>query len=351
MRSLRAVGAGLAVVLVTGASLAAERIHVVRSGESASSIALRYYGDPELAPLLLRYNGKERSGLSTGERLRIPQCRVHVVASGDSWSGLAQRYLRRPSAHAVLASLNGHPPGDPLRVGERIMIPVSVPHRLRGGETLTDLAQRYYGDPGLSEVLRLFNGIEDPRRLPVGQTLQVPVVTLRHRDDAGRATRDPAKRNAPPPSSGAPTGSDPKLARIGPERAPTRPATEQTEPRIQPQEQTAPLSPTPRPLGAGDARFGEQVREATRALSEGDYGRARRILEAVRPGAASAGTEAERTEAHRLLAFVYVAFDLPGEACDAWQPVRHTPLDPARISPKIRQTLARCGEAPMLGGT
>jgi len=351
MRSLRAVGAGLAVVLLTGASLAAERIHLVRSGESASSIAQRYYGDPELAPLLLRYNGKEKPALSTGERLRIPLCRVHLVASGDSWSGLAQKYLSRPSAHPVLASLNGHAPADPLRVGERIMIPVSVPHRLRGGETLADLAQRYYGDPGRSEVLRVFNGIEDPRRLAVGRTLQVPVVTLRRRDDAGRATRDPAKRSAPPPSRGAPTGSDPKLVHAGPERAPTRPATEQAAPSAQAQEQTAPRSPTPPQVGVGDAQFGEQVREATRAFSEGDYGRARRILEAIHAGDASAGTEAGRTEAHRLLAFVYVAFDLPGEACDAWQPVRHTPLDPARISPKIRQTLARCGEASTLGGT
>jgi hypothetical protein len=194
-------------------------------------------------------------------------------------------------------------------------------------------------------VLRVFNGIEDPRRLSVGQTLQVPVVTFRQRNDTGRATRDPAKRSAAPPPRGAPTGPDPKLARAGPQQAPTRPATQPSAPRVQAQEQAAPRSPAPPHADASDARFGEQVREATRAFSEGDYARARRILEAVRPGAVPAGTEAERTEAHRLLAFVYVAFDLPGEACDAWQPVRHTSLDPARISPKIRRTLARCGDA------
>jgi hypothetical protein len=42
------------------------------------------------------------------------------------------------------------------------------------GERLDQIALRVYGDPGLWKVLALFNGLDDPLRLPAGLVLRIP---------------------------------------------------------------------------------------------------------------------------------------------------------------------------------
>ena len=49
-------------------------------------------------------------------------------------------------------------------------------HRLRAGETLSGLAQRYYLDPGRWRHVADGNRIHDPRRLNAGDTLTVPAI-------------------------------------------------------------------------------------------------------------------------------------------------------------------------------
>jgi hypothetical protein len=41
-------------------------------------------------------------------------------------------------------------------------------------ETLSNIAARLYGNPALWRPIALHNGLSDPRRLPMGQTLIVP---------------------------------------------------------------------------------------------------------------------------------------------------------------------------------
>lgn len=49
-------------------------------------------------------------------------------------------------------------------------------HVLAAGETLSGLASRYYQRPGDWRPIAQVNGIEDPRRLPVGLPIRVPAI-------------------------------------------------------------------------------------------------------------------------------------------------------------------------------
>ncbi len=273
-----------ALTLLMAASLplswAGERAHKVRSGESASSVAKRYYGSFEAGRLVLEYNGKTGTVIHAGEILRVPFCEIHRVVRGDSWSVLARRHLARASAWRTLAELNQRDADAALAVDDRLVMPVVLSHALERGDTLASLAEHYYGDAGRGELLRRFNRIDDPRRLAVGATIEVPLVSL-------------------------------QLAR------------------------------------ATAGRFGTLLSKAATAFDRGEYARARTLLESSGKRIRSEGDAQERAEFRRLLAFVYVAYDLPEDACGAWrlvaEPAVRLRLDTDLVSPKIRDVLSRCG--------
>ena len=129
----------LAAVCALGPGAAragSQKSHHVASGESASAIAKRYYGDFDLAPLLLAYNGKQGTVVRAGETLRIPACPEHRVRAGDAWSVLSQRYLGRADAWPVVARLNGLVPEQPLRVGQTLVFsPLSAAELAAGRST------------------------------------------------------------------------------------------------------------------------------------------------------------------------------------------------------------------------
>ena len=231
--------------------------------------------------------------LRVGETLRIPYCPVHRIVPGDSWSSIAQHHLGRMSAYPAIAELNGLPVEAPLEVGSRVTIPVVLPHRLRRGETLAVLAERYYGNSTLGRVLQEFNGIEDPRRLSVDTRIGIPVVSL-------------------------------TLAAQPADVASSKPASK------------------PEPA----ARYADRIEAAGTAYLDGDYDRAREMAEALRSPVRAEGNDAEKSELFRLLTFIYVAFDLQTETCDTWKDrVALAPpprLDPDRVSPKILEALSRC---------
>jgi LysM repeat protein len=331
----------IAICLIVATSvLAAERTHTVQRGESASSIAKHYYGSYEVSDLLLRFNGKSSSVIRPGEKLRVPVCEIHRIRSGDSWSGIAKRYLGKPNAYRAIATLNGIAPEKPLRIGDEIVIPVILDHPLKRGETLAALSKRFYGDANSSRLLQTFNQIDDPRDLSVGQTIRIPLVSFRSRGSAAE-TRTPSVAKA--------ERADPTAA-----AAPRKSEKREAKPEPQPAKPTAKVEPKPaakveaKPAPAGPSRLAGEIRTASEAFANGDYDRARGLLESLRDRAAGEGTETERADFWRLLAFVYVAFDLPDEACAAHRSLvrtsAETKLDPDLVSPKIRQTLAQCSK-------
>ena len=294
---------GVAVTAI-GVAEAGERKHTVAPGESASAIAKRYYGNFDLTPLLLAYNGRENAVLQPGEILRIPYCDVHRVQRGDSWSALSRRYLDGVSNYAVVAELNGMLTERPLQPGDEIVFPVFLEHRLQRGETLGALAQRYYGQPRLGSLLQESNRLEDARRLSVGETVRVPLLDF-------RLTAVVEK----------------------PEPAPTPPPEQKPQPKPE-----KPAEPA--------AQFTHEIRTARELFHAGEFEKSRGLLESIRKGVTTESPTAERAEHARLLAFVYVAFDLSVEACEAYGSIAAPPLsrelDPEMVSPRIRDTLSGC---------
>lgn len=293
--------------------LAGERVHTVEPGDSASAIAKRYYGRHDRAELLLRYNDRSSTVIRPGERLRVPFCDVHHVRAGDTWSGLTRRYLGRASAWKAVAELNGRQPQRPLQVGERLVFPVEIEHRLERGESLAALAARFLGDPRRADLLQRFNGLDDPRRLAVGEPVRIPVLSLRLIEAS--PPKPPSPRETSPPK---------------PNRLPSRPVAEE-------------------PSGP-ERRFASELIEAENFWRAGDYERTRERLESLREPVARRGAPEDRQQLARLLAFVYVAFDRPERACAALETLSAREetiagLDPDRVSPKIRAVLESCPPA------
>jgi len=291
----RSLPLAFCAMLAAGAAVGAERSHVVAPGESASAIARHYYGDFSFTERLLAFNDRTGSVLHPGETLRIPYNEVHRVEPGDSWSRIAHRYLGRPSAWRALAALNGSEGQATLRVGQQVVIPVVLERRLRRGENLARLAERFYGDPARADLLAEFNEIEKPRHLAVGRELGIPLVGFR-------------LAKPPPPPAAAVTAA-----------------------------------PPPPEVEADDAAVASALSEAAEAWRRGEYVRARSLLEAVD---VAPGSRAQRARYWRMLAFVYVAFDASERACRAWSELSPqesaASLDPDLVSPKIRETLAGC---------
>ena len=314
--SVLAVALG-AALFATGAISAAELTHKVRSGESAASLAKQYYGDHELARLLLQYNGRSGTLIHVGESLRVPYATEHTVKPGDTWSVLAKRYLGRPDGWPSVAALNDLPAEAPLRVGAKVYFPAVLEHSLRRGESLAALADRYYGNPKQGVLLAEFNRIDDPRRLSVGQKVEIPLTSPRLRAGARRTPR----KTVPTP----------------------RVAEKVAEPVV-PDPKPAPV-PEPPPR-----RFTEPLAAATVALEKGEFEQAREQLEALRERVIADGLDEERAELWRLLATIYVAFELPAKTCaayQAWTKIEERPsFDGDATSPKIRQAIARCDPRP-----
>ncbi len=300
---------------------AAERVHTVAAGESAASLAKKYYGDPDLGDLLLGYNGKPGTVIRPRERLTIPFCEVYRARPGDTWSGLAKQHLGRASASSVLAELNGSPTGQPLRVGARVVFPVVLRHTLARGESLSSLSARFYGDARRAATLQSFSRIGDAKRVPVGTPLQIPLVAFL------RAETEPVRSDEP--EKAAVAASDPSSAADAlPEASP--------EVRVP-------------PPAAEERRFEKPLAEAGRQFSNGEYDRAREMLEALLARVAGEGAVSDRREWGQLLAFVYIALDRDADACTAYRsgspPAGPTDFDPDLISPRIRAVLSSCPAA------
>ncbi|MFI9503315.1 LysM peptidoglycan-binding domain-containing protein [Nocardia sp. NPDC052566] len=101
--------------------------------------------------------------------------KTHIVVAGDTLSGLAQRFYGNGALFPVLAAANGIVDPNRITVGQVLVIPdITRTHTVVAGDTLFKLAQRFYGDGDLFPIVAAANGIADPNRISVGQVLVVP---------------------------------------------------------------------------------------------------------------------------------------------------------------------------------
>jgi LysM repeat protein len=164
-------------------------VHVVREGETLASIAQRYYGDPRREAVLVAENGLETQGgaaIVVGMRLVVPTVGYHRVRAGETWAQIAQQHygdIRR--AYAIIEAnpaVVGSQPPD----GAELLIPYPVRHVADQRDTLSHVAQLYYGTADGARTLRRFNSLRSPR-LQRGQVILVPLADLVLSEEARRS--------------------------------------------------------------------------------------------------------------------------------------------------------------------
>ena len=150
----------------------------VRSGETLSDIAYRYGVS---VGTLMRMNGiRNPDNLQVGQRLQVSGPTVttssgsHRVKSGETLSDIAYRY---GVSVGTLMRMNGIRNPDNLQVGQRLQVlsptvtTSSGSHRVKSGETLSTIASRYQVR---SRDLVALNNLRNANHINVDQTLRLP---------------------------------------------------------------------------------------------------------------------------------------------------------------------------------
>jgi hypothetical protein len=267
--------------------------YVVQPSETLAAIAQRLYGRVDREALLVTANGLALEGgvpIVPGMRLEVPAVSHRRTTRADSWPALASELLGDPARAAVLAFANGSQPGARPADGAEIVVPYNLLVIAGNGDTLNDVAIRFFGDAKRAWMLAQYNRLGD-LSLERGQVVLVPLTDL---------PLTPEGRREAERSAGVQSG-------VGGERRAlqTQAATELPE-------------------LIGDVRYGRYV-EAV--------GRAERLL------ASEALSVPQRAVVHRQLLEAYAALGLPGRAadeCQAWR--RYVPglrLSPTELSPKL----------------
>jgi nucleoid-associated protein YgaU len=137
-------------------------------------LALRFYGDAELYPLIASASGITDPGaIDVGQRLIFPDFTRYTVVAGDTLSKLALRFYGDAELYPLIASASGIPDPNVIDVGQRLVIPDITRYTVVAGDTLSKLASRFYGDASLNPLIATVNDISDPGAIDVGQSLVI----------------------------------------------------------------------------------------------------------------------------------------------------------------------------------
>ncbi|MCX5043574.1 LysM peptidoglycan-binding domain-containing protein [Aldersonia sp. NBC_00410] len=155
----------------------------VVGGDTLWSIAQRFYGDGRLYSALAIINSLPNpNNIVVGQELLIPYITYrHEVVPGDTKAAIAARYYGDPTVLWPFELAN-HVAQRDIHPGERLLIPNLADaghHTIVPGETLPDLALRWYGESVLWTLISLANHLDDSVVFP-GQVLNKPQLNRRY---------------------------------------------------------------------------------------------------------------------------------------------------------------------------
>ena len=100
--------------------------HTVTAGDSWSALALRYWGDASLHRQLALYAaGRSDAPLKVGQKLRIGPLISYRLASGDTLASVSRRFYGHPDRATALARFNRVKNPRRLQVGARVKVPIA----------------------------------------------------------------------------------------------------------------------------------------------------------------------------------------------------------------------------------
>jgi len=311
-----AVAAGIAFSSVAGARMV---VYSAKNGDTAESIAADYYGNRSLARFISEGNGMAADArLKPGQKIRIPTAFHYKVRKGDTLEALSQKFLEDKRRAPVLAQLNGLKLTDKLNVGQDLMMPFLHLHRAQKPEALASVAKDFYGDSSKAKFLADFN-FRPATMLAPGDKLLIPISHVRIR----------AVRLAPPPAA-APTKAPDKHS---PPVAPVAVAPAKEAQKLE--EELA-------------ERVAAQIAVAEKAYKEGSYSDVPAALDKLLT--AEDPSEAQLAKIFELKAMAYVALGMDELAVNAFREViarnPQVTLDEATVSPKVRAALDRAKKNP-----
>jgi len=320
----RRSSAVLALLLALASSAKARVVsYTVQPGDTAESVAADYYGNRSLSLIVLESNGMDRAAkLRAGQKLRIPTAFRYRVKKGETLEGLAQRFCEDKRRAPMLAQIAGVKLADKLREGQELVIPFNVPHRADAPESLQSVARTFYGDAGRGKLLADYNFRSSPM-LAKGERVVVPIAHVKIR----------AVYLQPSGGGAAAVVTAPGKPKVGePERLAVLAATEREA-----QRREVELA----------ARVGGLLVEAEKSYKDGEYAEVSANLDKLL--SEEDPSEVQLAEIFRLKAFSYVALGMDDLAERAFREVlARKPaltLDEATVSPKIRVALERAKKA------
>jgi hypothetical protein len=260
---------------------------------------------------------------------------MHRVAQGETLDQLARRYYGDPWFAEVIArhnQLDGKP-----RPGVELRLPSASRHEVSRGESWNDLAARYWDEAALGPALARWCGVESGAAPAPGQTLTIPAL-VRHRLAPGETLVSLARRFYRDPAKAS------ELARLNRVRDPRRlhagkllriPLLASISPQPDASDAAMTLASEDAPrvaaasseadVASGSAERTEISAELSGAINaylDGSFEDALSRLEAQRAGVLASGSDHERSLLLRYLVFSYVAFDRADAACDSFAALR-----------------------------
>ena len=134
-------------------------VHILQPDETISTLAERYYGDYRKFHLIAEYNLLEdATKVTAGQEIKIPVIEGMPIIADPA---------------AIQTDSGMAPEAMP---GEIITVKGYVIHTVQQGESLSKLAQMYYGDYNKFDIIAKFNSLEDGINVRVGQDIKIPEV-------------------------------------------------------------------------------------------------------------------------------------------------------------------------------
>ena len=164
-------------MIYPGQVLRIPTLYKVQPGDTLSQIAKTYYGDGSLYPRIFDANLsvlKSPDLIYPGQELLIPE--LYKVQAGDTLSQIAGNYYGDPALYKQIFDANRSVLKNPDEIYPDQYLVMPDLYKVQSGDTLSKMAEKCYGDGGW--FMKIFDAnpstLSDPNEIKPDQVLVIP---------------------------------------------------------------------------------------------------------------------------------------------------------------------------------